>query len=423
MTEDDDISALVTKANKSALVLAGGGLTGAVYEIGALRAIDDLLIDRTVNDFDIYVGTSAGALVGTFLANGISPEKMMQSLDGSLRDVNPLQRKHIFNIKRSELIRAGVRFPQIAAKAWLKYLKNTRDMTIFDVFWYMLEAFPTGLYDGLALDKYIQHVVDRAGKSNRFQDLDRELYIVATDLDSGERVIFSHETPGVPISQAVAASSAVPIIYKPVRIAGHDYVDGGMRGNASLDVAIERGANLVICINPMVPYDNRDHKSVPDAKNYHYLSDKGVNFIANQITRIATHSTIRYHIKQLRRSHPEVDIILIEPQASDYRMFFDNPMRYSSRLTIAQHGFESVTYGMASEYEVYKEILARHGIPITRRYVIEQLKNIEASGFNTEVIRQVLESRPLDCQEKERELLTCQLNQVLDDLETVIERM
>ena len=51
-------------------------MTGAVYEIGALRAIDDLLVDRNVNDFDIYVGTSAGAIVASFLANGISPETM-----------------------------------------------------------------------------------------------------------------------------------------------------------------------------------------------------------------------------------------------------------------------------------------------------------------------------------------------------------
>jgi len=64
---------LRTSRGKMALVLAGGGLTGAVYEIGALRAINDLLTDRTVNDFDIYVGTSAGALVGALLANGITP--------------------------------------------------------------------------------------------------------------------------------------------------------------------------------------------------------------------------------------------------------------------------------------------------------------------------------------------------------------
>ena len=75
--------------NKTALVLAGGGLTGAVYEIGALRAIDDLLLDRTINDFDIYVGTSAGALVASFIACGISPEIMLKVIDGTQPDRRP----------------------------------------------------------------------------------------------------------------------------------------------------------------------------------------------------------------------------------------------------------------------------------------------------------------------------------------------
>jgi predicted acylesterase/phospholipase RssA len=70
------------KGSRTALVLAGGGITGAVYEIGALRAIDDLLIDRSVNDFDIYVGTSAGALVSSFLVNGISPETQLEVMSG-----------------------------------------------------------------------------------------------------------------------------------------------------------------------------------------------------------------------------------------------------------------------------------------------------------------------------------------------------
>ncbi|HFC12629.1 MAG TPA: patatin-like phospholipase family protein, partial [Anaerolineae bacterium] len=66
--------------DKIALVLAGGGLSGAVYEMGALRAINDLLIGRTVNDFDIYVGTSAGSLVAAGLVNGLSPQLLLRSV-------------------------------------------------------------------------------------------------------------------------------------------------------------------------------------------------------------------------------------------------------------------------------------------------------------------------------------------------------
>src|SRR3984893_4655384 len=64
--------------SKTALVLGGGGFTGGVYEIGALRAIDLLSVNRTVNEFDVYVGTSAGSFVAAAVANGVTPEEMMR---------------------------------------------------------------------------------------------------------------------------------------------------------------------------------------------------------------------------------------------------------------------------------------------------------------------------------------------------------
>src|SRR5579862_7357203 len=68
------------RRHKTALVLGGGGFTGGVYEIGALRALDLLSVNRTVNQFDVYVGTSAGAFVAAAVANGITPEEMMRVL-------------------------------------------------------------------------------------------------------------------------------------------------------------------------------------------------------------------------------------------------------------------------------------------------------------------------------------------------------
>src|SRR5712692_7304389 len=64
------------RRSRTALVLGGGGFTGGVYEIGALRALDLLSVNRTVNDFDIYVGTSAGSFVASLLAAGMTPEEM-----------------------------------------------------------------------------------------------------------------------------------------------------------------------------------------------------------------------------------------------------------------------------------------------------------------------------------------------------------
>ncbi len=409
----------MTEIRKTALVLAGGGLTGAVYEIGALRAINDLLIDRTVNDFDIFVGTSAGALVGAFLANGITPEEMMQSIAGSHPDLLPIQRRHIFNLKRSELLRTGMELPVKVGRAWWRYFRE-REATLFDVAWALLDVLPAGFYDGMALEDYVRSMLERRGLCNCFSGMPKDLYVVATELDSGERAVFGRQTPEVPISVAVAASSAVPVVYKPVRIQGREYVDGGLRGNASLDIAIEAGASLIVCVNPMVPFDNSDHHSIP-GKRYgeHYLSESGLNYIANQVTRILTHASIRYHVKQLRRAHPEVDIILIEPNPEDHAMFFYNPMRYSARLEIARYGFESATLGLAEDYPYYKATLARHGIPMSRRLVIQELQALQEAEDN-EARYRVL-SRILGARSAEGGSPVRQLQRTLAQLELLLE--
>lgn len=413
-----------TEGGKTALVLAGGGLTGAVYEMGALRAINDLLVDRTVNDFDIYVGTSAGALVSAMLANGISPQAMIQSLDGSYPGVREIQRGDIFNISRTEMTHLLARLPQRVAQAWYHYLRHLDDMTFFDFVWSLSDVLPAGIYDGMALERYLRQVILKLGRSNRFKDLEKDLFIVATDLDSGKRKVFSRRDE-VPITYTVAASSAIPLVYKPVRIEGRDYVDGSLRGNASIDVAIEHGASLVVCINPMVPFNNSNLHAIHDAdpeSEFTYLSERGTQFVFNQATRIVTYSTIHYHIKQLRRSNPQVDIILIEPRGDDYQMFFYNPMRYSARLTIARHGFESVTLGLAEDYAMYRDALGRHGIPMTRRLVIQELMRIRQSDYAPEVIREILESRSAGCSEN-KDSPVCRLTRTLAELELMLDEV
>src|SRR5437588_12013389 len=81
-----------TRRSRTALVLGGGGVTGGVYEIGALRALDLLAVNRTVNEFDVYVGTSAGSFVASLVANGVTPEEMMrvvnQQVPTPFRDIN-----------------------------------------------------------------------------------------------------------------------------------------------------------------------------------------------------------------------------------------------------------------------------------------------------------------------------------------------
>ena len=411
-----------SREDKIALVLAGGGMTGAVYEIGALRAIDDLLVDRSVNDFDIYVGTSAGAIVASYIANGVSPANMYRAIAGEHPDLPALRRENIFSFNYREFVRRGVALPAKLISAVRDYLLDRRNSTLVDTLWSLTDILPSGLYDNLALERYMREGLAVANGSNNFDMLGKELYIVTTDLASGRRTVFG---PGddyrCPISLAVAASSALPIVYKPVLIEGREYVDGGMGGTASLDIAIEQGATLVVCVNPLVPYDDRTEKPAGRGDASRTFTRRGLSAIASQVSRIYVHSGLKYHVKQLRRQHPEVDIILIEPKPDDEMLAFGNIMRYGERLAIARHGFEAVTLDLAQDYPYYKETLARHGVPLTRRLVIEELHEIQRSGNDPQVFERILEARKPRCDDSNRDSIFCLLSQTLARLEYELE--
>ena len=219
------------------------------------------------------------------------------------------------------------------------------------------------------------------------------------------------------------ASSAMPLVYKPVRIGDEEFVDGGLRGNASLDLAIESGAQLIVCINPLVPFNyGKEGAQYPDSIS-NQLGEMGIQAIANQTLRISSHASLHYHIKQLKRAHPNVDIILIEPKPDDHHMFSYNIMHYSALLTVAEHGFEAATLGLAEDYPIYKAALARHGIPITRRLVIQEIEEIQKSNYESDVIRRVLEARSPGCGRRNRDTPICQLTRSLAELELALDLM
>ncbi|HAJ37316.1 MAG TPA: hypothetical protein DCL15_16730, partial [Chloroflexi bacterium] len=245
---------IMPKRSKVALVLAGGGITGAVYEVGALRAINDILHDQTVNDFDIYVGTSAGALICALIANGLTPEEIIQTIDNRHPEIGGFGVGDIFQADIPDYLRSLFNLPRALWQLGIASLSHPLNIAISDILWDLADLLPAGLYDSNALERYVRRVLEMPGRCNRFDFLDKQLFIVATELDSGNRAVFGQGGKGiVPISRAVAASSAVPVLYRPVRIFDKDYVDGGLHGTASLDLAIEAGAKLVICINSMVP--------------------------------------------------------------------------------------------------------------------------------------------------------------------------
>jgi NTE family protein len=360
------------RPSKTALVLGGGGFTGGVYEIGALRALDLLAVNSTVNNFDVYVGTSAGSFVATMLANGVTPDEMMMV-------INKREPSEFEDLDLSKVLRINyLGFLQKAAMLPLRTAELARrliqmgDFSAIDIGVGMAEALPSGLYSNAGIADYVEEALGDAGRINDFRLLDHELYLTATDLDTCEHLVFGE--PGwddVPISKAIECSTALPIVYKPVELKGRHLVDGGIRSTTNVDIAVEKGAKFIVVVNPLVPYVNDFEQTIPTVfgTRVRRVADMGLPAIANQAFRLIAHARLHQAVEQWQEKYKGVDIILVEPEPNDELMFGTPIMDYSRRLQIARHGFESVTATLAQDYDRYKEIAERHGLEISERRV------------------------------------------------------
>jgi predicted acylesterase/phospholipase RssA len=369
------------RGDKTALVLGGGGFTGGVYEIGALRALDLLAVNRTINEFDVYVGTSAGSFVAGMVANGITPEEMMRVLNNALP--SPITRPTLRTLLRPNYSGWASRLVQLPLRigGTLRHVAANRgEVSVVDIVTGLAEGLPTGVYHNRGIEQYIREVVSDPGRTNDFRELDRELLITATDLDTCERIVLGQgEWADVPISEAVAASGALPIVYEPYELRGRELIDGGIISTTNVDIAVEAGAKFIVVVNPMVPFVNDFSKRIPTVfgSRVRRVSDMGMTGIGNQAFRLLAHARLHLAIESWQERFPDVDIILIEPDLSDELMFGTSILDYSSRLKIAKHGFESVTQQLARDYDRYKDIAARHGIEISARRVRKVLDTVE----------------------------------------------
>jgi len=383
------------RASKTALVLGGGGFTGGVYEIGALRALDLLAMNRTVNEFDVYVGTSAGSFVASMLANGVTPEEMMRVLNRRLPSpIKDLDQGTLLKPNYRGFASNAALFPLRLVGAARELAGRVSDVSVMDVLAKLSAALPTGLYDGRGIEGYVSEVLSDPDRSDDFRMLERELYLTATDLDTTERVILGKgDWADVPISTAVAASAALPMIYSPVELRGRQFVDGGIRSTTNVDVAVEHGAKFIVVVNPLVPFVNDFRKQIPTVfgARVRRVSDMGFAGVGNQAFRILSHDRLHRAVEDWETKYPGVDIILIEPEPDDELMFGTSILDYSARLRIAKHGFESVTLRLARDYERYREIAERHGIEISARRVSHVLDQVEREREEISAWRRVLE--------------------------------
>jgi predicted acylesterase/phospholipase RssA len=383
------------RRDKTALVLGGGGFTGGVYEIGALRALDLLAINSTINQFDVYVGTSAGAFIAALCANGVTPEEMMRVVTRQGKpafkdiDINDLLRPNVI-----EFARKGALLPLRLMGISRQVVSQWGSVSLMDVLLGLAEGLPSGAYSGAGIERYLRKLLSEPGRSDDFRDLAGELYITATDLDSCERVVFGVEgTDDVPISKAVRASGALPMVYAPVKVKERELIDGGIVSTTNLDIAVEAGARFVVVINPIVPFVNDFSVRVRTLRGSRRrrVSDMGFPQIGYQAFKLVAHQRLHELAKGWEQRYPGVDIVLIEPEPTDELMFQTSMMNFASRVEIARHGFESVTQHLAGEYDRYEEVTKRHGIEISPRRVRKVMAHFNAEPEQVSAWRKILE--------------------------------
>ena len=208
-------------AGRAGLVLGGGGITGAAWEIGMIAGLKEAGVDLTTAV--LVIGTSAGAVVGAQILSGVPMEELYE------RQLRPPTgevaiRFGLGNLGRFAALmllpgdERGVRARVGRAALRARTMSEAARKTII------------------------------AGRLPMHEWPERELRITAVDALTGELVVFQRDS-GVELVDAVAASSAVPMVYPAITINGRRYVDGGIRSVANADLAI--GCDPVVVLAPL----------------------------------------------------------------------------------------------------------------------------------------------------------------------------
>ncbi len=358
--------AAATRCSKVGLALAGGGPVGGIYEVGAMAALAEALDGVDFSAFDIYVGVSSGAFISAAVANGLGPATLARMLVENDTD-EVFDPEMLLRPAFGEYFRRALSLPVLFWSSLRQYLSDPWHLRFVEAFQGLSHAIPAGVFNSAGIDQLLRKLFSTGGRCNDFRQLKHRLFIVATDLDTGESVAFG--SPGhddVPISVAVQASAALPGLFPPVRIGERYFVDGALIKTLHASVALHEGADLVICLNPLVPFDARlaaqrpPHEKPTSAPAH--LVDGGLPVVLAQTFRAIIHSRMRTGMDRYRLEFAGKDVILFEPTRDDAAMFFTNVFSYRGRSRLCEHAYQRTRSDLYRRRHELRPILERHGI-------------------------------------------------------------
>ncbi|MCF6179604.1 MAG: patatin-like phospholipase family protein [Geopsychrobacter sp.] len=356
------------------MVLMGGGIMGAAWEVGCLTAFDKMLRGRCATcQFDAYIGISAGSVIASLLANRVPPARIYQTIINDEKGPFNFSRSDIYRINKRQLLFTAGRILKNFATSASTYYRRQKHLGTSDLLYILQEQFPAGFFSIDPLQRYLCRAFADEGLIDNFYNLSAELYIPAFDIDLGDRIVFGDEGyRSQHICQAITASCAIPVFFQPHRIGNSHYIDGSTGRVGHIDLAIERRAELIIAINPRVPIRNdRQHSCLPSLSSGKCASitDLGVSFVWEQSQRIEGRERLALALEGYRREHPKVDILLIEPKADEPLLFLQSPMSFESRRLVMEYGYQTTLDHLKHEFAAYQKTFARHGYTISDRHL------------------------------------------------------
>jgi NTE family protein len=274
-------------------VLGGGGITGAAYEMAALMSLR-LATGWDPNEAEVVVGTSGGAFVTSLVRNDALSLDSLVSPHDERADVAERIRSHVYT-----------RNDGVKVRHWVRHgiVPGLRDpgLTLF-------LGSPAPYHAGGLTDWVKSHVGDEAG--DRWPA--KPTAVVAFDLATRRRVVFgSQSAPEVGIADAVAASSAIPLLFCPYPLDDRLYVDGGVVSGTHADVVMgaERPLDLVLVLAPMAAD----------------VSRKRARFYEKMFDRVGQRS-LGEELGLIRDAWPDCDIVVLSPPPSVQNAMRPNPM-------------------------------------------------------------------------------------------------
>ena len=306
------------------LVLGGGGITGAAYELATLMAIE-MATGWHPNDASIIVGTSAGASVAAAVrADRLDLDTLVHSHESgdavAARIRDRVYRKggtpHISRWIRHGLA-GGLRSPGLAM------------------------AFGTpALFDSNAIADWIREQLGEAG----YAWPERQTALVAYDIQSRRRVAFGTlGAPAVSVADAVAASSAIPFVFNPHEIDGRLYVDGGVASGTHADLVLggDHALDLLIVVPPLAQPRRR----------------KGGLFYEPLFDRVGAQS-LREELELISNEWPTTEILVLRPPPAALDVMRPNPMDAAAAVPTFIETLAAMSDELA-RHEVWR-LLERH---------------------------------------------------------------